>query len=167
MSWKVIPLDVFVCNAFEGRRTARFGLVPFLFWLVKQFTSMSCEKQVMCATPDQLPTGISCNGGGDVYMKLLSTKVHTRGIVKTSGFARGVCKTRDFLEFKGLLVEFLETGAPEKIKKAPEDLQKSRIFWALPFTMHLVCTLLILTPPLKKEKLGILETTHTNWFWGW
>ena len=34
--------------------------------------------------------------------------VHTRCIVKTSGFTRGVCKNRDFLKLKGFLVEFLE-----------------------------------------------------------
>ena len=34
--------------------------------------------------------------------------VHTRCIVKTSGFTRGVCKNRDFIKFKGFLVEFLE-----------------------------------------------------------
>ena len=34
--------------------------------------------------------------------------VHTRCIVKTSGFTRGVCKNRDFIKFKGFLVEFIE-----------------------------------------------------------
>ena len=34
--------------------------------------------------------------------------VHTRRIVKTSGFTRGVCKIGDFIKFEGFLVEFLE-----------------------------------------------------------
>ena len=47
----------------------------------------------------------------------------------------------DFSELKGFLVEFLETSAPEK-SKIPENRQNSGFFRALPFTMHLVCTLL-------------------------
>ena len=35
------------------------------------------------------------------------------------------------------------TGDPEKIKNPSENRQKSGLFWASPFTMHLVCTLLI------------------------
>ena len=35
--------------------------------------------------------------------------VHTRCIVKTGGFTRGVCKNQGFfIKFKGFLVEFLE-----------------------------------------------------------
>ena len=34
--------------------------------------------------------------------------VHTRCIVKTRGFTRGVCKNRGFIKFKGFLVGFLE-----------------------------------------------------------
>ena len=41
--------------------------------------------------------------------KDLSVKgVQTRGIVKTSGFTRGVCKIGDFIRFEGFRVEFLE-----------------------------------------------------------
>ena len=39
-------------------------------------------------------------------------------------------------------MEFLRTGAPEK-SKSPQNLQNSGFFWASPFTMYLVCTLLI------------------------
>ena len=69
--------------------------------------------------------------------------VHTRCIVKTSGFTRGVCKNRgDFIKFKGFLVEFLENRRSWENQKPPENRQKSGLFWASPFTMHLVCTLL-------------------------
>ena len=48
------------------------------------------------------------------HFKLYSDKeiplknVHSRCIVETSGFTRGVCKNRGFIKFKGILVEFLE-----------------------------------------------------------
>ena len=44
-----------------------------------------------------------------VYTRCYLNSVHTRCIVKTSGFTRGVCKNRGFsIKFKGFLVEFLE-----------------------------------------------------------
>ena len=48
--------------------------------------------------------------GSGVDVTLLTTfnSIHTRCIVKTSGFTRGVCKNRRFIKFKGFLVEFLE-----------------------------------------------------------
>ena len=67
--------------------------------------------------------------------------------VERGGFTRGVCKKiRDFfikLE-KGFLVEFLENRRSWENQKPPENRQKSGLFWAAPFTMHLVCKLLIL-----------------------
>ena len=70
--------------------------------------------------------------------------VQTRCIVKTSGFTRDVCKKiRDlFIKFKIFLVEFLESRRSWENQKPPENRQKSELFWASPFTMHLVCTLL-------------------------
>ena len=68
--------------------------------------------------------------------------VHTRCIVKTSGFTRGVCKNRGFVKFKGFLVEFLENKRSWENRKPPKNRQKSGLFWASPFTMHLVWTLL-------------------------
>ena len=35
--------------------------------------------------------------------------VHTRCIVKTGGFTRGVCKNQGFIKFKGFLVGFLQS----------------------------------------------------------
>ena len=70
--------------------------------------------------------------------------VHTRCIVKTSGFTRGVCKNRGFyIKFKGFLVEFLHSRRSWENQKPPENRQKMGLFWASPFTMHLVCTLLM------------------------
>ena len=79
------------------------------------------------------------------YLKkwLNLNNVHTRCIVKTSGFTRGVCKNPGFIKFKGFLVEFLESRRSWENQKPPENRQKSGLFWASPFTMHLVCTLLI------------------------
>ena len=47
--------------------------------------------------------------------------VHTRRIVKTSGFTRGVCKNRDFIKFTGFLVEFLESMRSWENQKPPEN----------------------------------------------
>ena len=41
-------------------------------------------------------------------------------------------------------MEFLENRRSWEKQKPPENRQKSGLFWASPFTMHLVCTLLIL-----------------------
>ena len=65
--------------------------------------------------------------------------VHTRCIVKTGGFTRGVCKNRGFyIKFKGFLVEFLENRlSPEKGKKPPErGSEKWTFLLSLAFTMH-------------------------------
>ena len=51
-------------------------------------------------------------------------------------------KVGDFIKCQGFLGEFLEKGTPEKIKN-PRNGRKSGLSWASPFTMHLVCTLLI------------------------
>ena len=40
-------------------------------------------------------------------------------------------------------MEFLENRRSWENQKPPENRQKSGLFWASPFTMHLVCTLLI------------------------
>ena len=42
-------------------------------------------------------------------------------------------------------MEFLENRRSWENQKPPEHCQKSGLFWASPFTMHLVCTLLIQT----------------------
>ena len=51
-------------------------------------------------------------------------------------------KIRDFSKFKGFLVELLKNRRSWENQKPPENRQKSGLFWASPFTMHLVCTLL-------------------------
>ena len=51
-------------------------------------------------------------------------------------------KIGDFIKFQGFLVEFLENRRSWENQKPPENRQKSGLFWASPFTMHLVCTLL-------------------------
>ena len=87
---------------------------------------------------------ICCSYAPIKHLKLLVkiNSVHTRCIVKTSGFTRGVCKNRGFIKFKGFLVEFLQNRRSWENQKNPENRQKSGLFWASPFTMHLVCTLL-------------------------
>ena len=56
--------------------------------------------------------------------------MHTRRIVKISGFTRCVCvKIGDFIKFKGFLVEFPEnkplvTSDPEKIKNPQKIARK-------------------------------------------
>ena len=52
--------------------------------------------------------------------------MHTRCIVKTGGFTRGVCKNRGFfIKFKGFLVERLENRlSPEKIKNPQKIARK-------------------------------------------
>ena len=70
--------------------------------------------------------------------------VHTRCIVKTSGFTRGVCKNRGgggFIKFKGFLLEFLENRRSWENQKSRNSPEKWT-FLSLAFTMHLVCTLL-------------------------
>ena len=47
------------------------------------------------------------------------------------------------------LVEFLENRRSWENQKLPENRQKNGLFWASPFTMHLVCTLLIPDCPRK------------------
>ena len=51
-------------------------------------------------------------------------------------------KIGDFIKFKGFLVEFLKSRRSWENQKPPENRQKSGLFWASPFTMHLVWTLL-------------------------
>ena len=41
-------------------------------------------------------------------------------------------------------MEFLENRRSWENQEPPENRQKSGLFWASPFTMHLVCTLLII-----------------------
>ena len=50
--------------------------------------------------------------------------VHTRCIVKTSGFTRGICKNQGFIKFKGFLVEFLENRRSWENQKPPEIARK-------------------------------------------
>ena len=56
-------------------------------------------------------------------------------------------KIGDFIKFEGFLVTNL-SGFPREealLRKStsPENRQRSELFWASPFTMHLVCTVLI------------------------
>ena len=69
-------------------------------------------------------------------------------------------KIRDFIKFKGFLVEFLENKRSWENQKHPENRQKSGLFWASPFTMHLVWTLLNLRGEncLQKARRALLET---------
>ena len=51
----------------------------------------------------------ACRNIFDTFRHFKLNSVHTRCIVKTSGFTRGVCeKIGDFIKFKSFLVEFLE-----------------------------------------------------------
>ena len=47
-------------------------------------------------------------------------------------------KIGDSNKFRGFLVEFLENRWSWENQKPPEKRQKSGLFWASPFTMHLV-----------------------------
>ena len=75
-------------------------------------------------------------------------------------------KSGDFIKFKGFLVEFLENRRSWENQKTPENRQKSGLFWASPFTMHLVLTLLIKVklalppPPFQKTTQPPSKTTN-------
>ena len=71
--------------------------------------------------------------------------VQARGIVKTIGFTRGVC---NFSNFQGFLLDFLEN----KRSWENQSPQKIGLFWASPFTMHILCTL-----------LKILQSNYSLW----
>ena len=60
-------------------------------------------------------------------------------------------KIGDFIKFKGFLGEFLESRRSWENQKPPENRQKSGLFWASPFTMHLVCTLKFWRPPKQED----------------
>ena len=73
---------------------------------------------------------------------VFSINVQTEGIVKQTDLQGVFVKIGDVIEFKGSQVEFLEN--PEKENNTPwKVIWKVDFFWASPFTMHLVCTLLI------------------------
>ena len=88
--------------------------------------------------------------------------VQTRGIVKTSGFARVTCKSGAFTKFTGPLKGFLfveslkQTGAPEKIKTTKEIARKVDFSEPRGFAVHPVCTLL--TVAIILEMAGRLPT---------
>ena len=63
-------------------------------------------------------------------------------------------KIGDFIKFKDFLVEFLESKRSSENQNPPENRQKSGLFWASPFTMQLVCTLLILNNNVLEEPKG-------------
>ena len=75
--------------------------------------------------------------------------MHARCIVKTSGFTRGVCKNQGFYYISRFSCGTPREQAILRKSKTPENCQKSGLFWASPFTMHLVCTLL--TDPTNKR----------------
>ena len=69
---------------------------------------------------------------------------HTRCIVKTGGFTRGVCKNRGFyIKFKGFPCGIPREQAILRKAKSPRKSPEKWSFLSLAFTMHLVCTLLI------------------------
>ena len=53
-------------------------------------------------------------------------------------------------------MELLENRRSWENQRPPENCQKSGLFWASPFTMHLVCT------PLKKDLLGVCRKVPHN-----
>ena len=59
-----------------------------------------------------------------MFRALEIDSVQTRGIVKTSGFRRGVCKNRGCIKFKDSLVEFLENRRSSEKKKARKLSEK-------------------------------------------
>ena len=71
--------------------------------------------------------------------------MQTRGIVKTSGFTRGVVKIGDFIKFEGLLLEFLGEKALLKKSKKPRKSPEKRTFLSLAFynapSLHTVAIL--------------------------
>ena len=89
-----------------------------------------------------------------------ASSVQTRGIVKTSGFTSRICKNWRLDKIQRVLYcNSQRTGAPEKIEIPPENKKENQkptrispkmcvcvFFWASPFTMHPVCTVLLRTP---------------------
>ena len=67
-------------------------------------------------------------------------------------------KIGDFIKFKGFLLEFSENRRSSENQKHPENRQKSGLFCASPFTMHLVCILLIKAVAYMK----VLQCKKTN-----
>ena len=53
------------------------------------------------------------------FLPILINSVQTRGIVKTSGFTRGVCKKRWFYHIERFLVEFLKNRPKSKKTEIP------------------------------------------------
>ena len=95
--------------------------------------------------------------------------VQTGGIVKTSGFTRGVCKNRGFIKFKGFLVEFLESGALLRKSKPPRKLPEKWIFLSLAFynapSLHTVDwkSKTISIPKRRSKKLDLtIKTSRSN-----
>ena len=81
----------------------------------------------------------------------------------------------DLGSFRGLqaviipkrFLPFLENRRSWENQKHPENRQKSGLFWASPFTMHLVCTLLIFSlddkrPPRKPNWLTWAKSPIAN-----
>ena len=65
----------------------------------------------------------------------------TMCIVRTSGFARGVCKIRKFiLNLKGFLVEFPENRRPENQKPSRKSPEKWTFLSLAFYNAHLVWT---------------------------
>ena len=62
------------------------------------------------------------------FALIFCLSVHTRCIVKMSGFTRGFVKIGDFIKFKASLVEFLENRRSRENQKPPENRQKSGLF---------------------------------------
>ena len=54
------------------------------------------------------------------------------------------------IKLKGFLVEFLENRSSSENQNPSENRQNTRLFWASPFTMRLVCTLLIQVSRVRK-----------------
>ena len=91
--------------------------------------------------------------------------VHTRCLVKTSFlFLQGVfVKIGDFsLNLKVFLVGIPREQAILRKAKTPENRQKGGLFWASPFTMHLVYTLL----SLFRVRVGSISGCWVGSGWG-
>ena len=65
--------------------------------------------------------------------------MHTRRIVKTSAFTRGVCKIRDFIKFKGFIcgIAILRKSS-KKTRKSPEKRTFLSLAFYNPPSLHTV-----------------------------
>ena len=97
----------------------------------------------------------------DQQQQKTPSKVCTLGALQRQAVLQGAfVKIGDFIKFKGFLVEFLESRRSWENQQPPGNRQKSGLFWASPFTMHLVGTLLT---PLTSS--GAVHSQAQHHFW--